>query len=250
MTQVINRRLGELERAIEELLFPVLEEVAIPEELPLFRITSEPRFDAPIPIDHVRRRLGLIELRLAAIFDPDELSEELEKFAKRVQTKNRNELRRVVGIAVGSADPGVAALVDRFREQNVARITSLAGQELVEITELLEEAGATGLRVEQLRKRIQERFGVTKSKAALLARDQTLTLNAQIARQRQQNLGIQEYVWTTSGDGRVRDTHAELDGTIQRWDNPPEISEDGRRGHPGDDYQCRCTAYPRLPELA
>jgi len=255
LTRLIHKRLELVERAVEELIFPALDELAIPEEPPAFRITKEPpegfREDAPtLPVDYIRRRLGTIELRLGAIFDEDALGDDLDVIGKRVSRKNYNALKRVVGISIETADPGVAALVDGWRAGNVDKITSLVGKELTEITKLLESAGAVGLRVEQLRDQIRDRFGVTKSKAALLARDQTLTLNAQIARQRQQNLGIQEYIWSTSGDGRVRETHADLDGTTQRWDNPPEMSEDGRRGHPGDDYQCRCTAFPVLPELA
>jgi uncharacterized protein with gpF-like domain len=26
------------------------------------------------------------------------------------------------------------------------------------------------------------------------------------------------------------------------------VSDDGRTGHPGDDYQCRCTAFPVLED--
>ena len=132
----------------------------------------------------------------------------------------------------------------------MSRIKSLAGRQLVEITQLLERSEAAGARVEVLRDAILKRFDVSKSRASLLARDQTLTLNSQIARTRQTNLGIEQYVWTTSGDERVRDTHAELDGTTQRWDTPPVVSEDGRTAHPGEDFQCRCTAFPVLPELA
>lgn len=238
-------------RAIEELIFPALEDLAVPEpDKPRFAVTSE-RTDAPtLPIEYIRQRLGLLELRLGAIFDDEALGEDLDVIGRRVSAKNMTELKRVVGISIQSADRGVGVLVDGFRATNVDKITSLVGKQLVEITQILEQSTITGLRVEQLRDQIQARFKVTKSKAALLARDQTLTLNAQIARQRQTNLGIEEYIWTTSGDGKVRETHADLDGTKHRWDTPPVISDDDRTGHPGEDHQCRCTAFPVLPELA
>jgi SPP1 gp7 family putative phage head morphogenesis protein len=118
---------------------------------------------------------------------------------------------------------------------------------LSEIEKLLERG--EGLSVEVLRERIEERFGVTESKADLLARDQTLKLNGQLTERLQVSAGIEEYFWTTSGDERVRESHAALDGTRQRWDEPPVVSDDGRSEHPGGDYQCRCTAFPVLPEL-
>lgn len=46
------------------------------------------------------------------------------------------------------------------------------------------------------------------------------------------------YVWHTVGDDRVRSSHEERDGKIFAWDDAPE------GGHPGEDYNCRCTAEP------
>ncbi len=54
----------------------------------------------------------------------------------------------------------------------------------------------------------------------------------------QKAMGIEFYVWITQHDGRVRDSHAERDDKIFRWDNPPE------GGHPSQDYGCRCYARP------
>lgn len=49
------------------------------------------------------------------------------------------------------------------------------------------------------------------------------------------------YVWYTRGDEKVRDTHAERQGMVFSWDNPPE------GGHPGEDYGCRCLALEYKP---
>ncbi len=51
------------------------------------------------------------------------------------------------------------------------------------------------------------------------------------------------YIWRTSGDNKVRASHAANSGKIFAWDNPPET------GHPGEDYNCRCTAEPYTPEV-
>jgi SPP1 gp7 family putative phage head morphogenesis protein len=152
-------------------------------------------------------------------------------------------------IGIPTTDIGTTALIDQFRDRNVSLIKSLAGQQLNQIESLLEAADSEAVRVEVLRGRIQSSFGVTKSKADLLARDQVLKLNGQLTQTRQQNAGITQYIWRTSGDERVRESHSALDGTVQAWASPPVISDDGRTGHPGDDYQCRCTADPILPEL-
>ena len=57
--------------------------------------------------------------------------------------------------------------------------------------------------------------------------------------------GFQYYVWTTRKDDRVRPDHARLEGRICNWNDPPVVDlRSGRRRHPGEDYNCRCTAAP------
>ena len=76
-------------------------------------------------------------------------------------------------------------------------------------------------------------------RARLIARDQTSKLNSQLNQARQENLGIEEYVWRTVGDDRVRTTHKANNGKTFKWSDPPD-----KTGHPGHDIQCRCIAQP------
>jgi SPP1 gp7 family putative phage head morphogenesis protein len=158
--------------------------------------------------------------------------------------------KQIAGVRLPSlslrAAPGVA--IDTYRQANVDRIKSIGTERLGEMTDLLQEAEDGNWDVRELRKKIQEQFSVSKSKADLLARDQTLKLGAAITKERQTQAGISQYVWSTSGDGRVREGHAELDGTTQSWDDPPDTGE-GELNHPGEDYQCRCIAIPIMPSI-
>ncbi len=58
---------------------------------------------------------------------------------------------------------------------------------------------------------------------------------------RQEDLGIELYIWRSQGDAKVRDSHAANDARVFRWDSPPED------GHPGTAHNCRCYAEPVLP---
>jgi SPP1 gp7 family putative phage head morphogenesis protein len=58
---------------------------------------------------------------------------------------------------------------------------------------------------------------------------------------RQQDLGIETYIWRSRDDAKVRDRHAEYDDKVFRWDQPPE------GGHPGQAHNCRCHAEPIRP---
>jgi hypothetical protein len=51
---------------------------------------------------------------------------------------------------------------------------------------------------------------------------------------------ITHYIWRTQGDGKARSAHAANSGKIFAWNKPPET------GHPGEDYNCRCTAEPYI----
>jgi SPP1 gp7 family putative phage head morphogenesis protein len=148
-------------------------------------------------------------------------------------------------------------IVDTFRETNIALIESgiwgeyaqpsLRGKGLLpDVSETIEQAHAQGLRVEELRKTLMDRFGVSKSRADLIARDQVLKLNGQVNQHRQQQVGIMEYTWSTSRDERVRDAHQDLQGKTYRWDTPPDVGR-GRNLNPGQDYQCRCIGIPVAP---
>ncbi len=214
--------------------------VAFSGQLPV----SQSRFDAS---QFVGTTIGGMLLELEEVLDPTTLAGVLAKFAKRIETKNGAEFKRVVGIS--NQDTGLKTALDTFQNRNVSLVKSLAQTQIQNFRSLLEQAEVNAWRVEQLQAQIQASFSVSKSKANLLARDQVLKLNGQLTQTRQQNAGITKYIWTTAGDERVRPVHDELDGTVQRWDRPPVISKDGRTGHPGDDYQCRCTAFPYLEEL-
>lgn len=59
---------------------------------------------------------------------------------------------------------------------------------------------------------------------------------------RQQDLGIERYIWRSQDDAKVRDSHEEYDDRVFRWDEAPA------GGHPGQAHNCRCYAEPLRPD--
>lgn len=130
-------------------------------------------------------------------------------------------------------------------DENVGLISTLPDELLGEMQGIVEEGFLNGRSNRDIVRDIQERFGVSRNKARFYATDQLSKLNADITRQQQTECGVEEYVWSSSRDQRVRDRHAQLDGTKHRWDTPPIVDvKTGRRAHPGEDYRCRCVALP------
>jgi SPP1 gp7 family putative phage head morphogenesis protein len=163
-----------------------------------------------------------------------------KKTARRVDRFAREQLRDTVGIPLGET---LATQIDTFRRRNVELVTSVQQRQLDELEAILADAGT--MRHETLAKTIEERFDVSESRAALIARDQVLKLNSQVQQEQQAQAGVTEYVWLAVKDARTRDDHAALDGTRHSWQLPPVVDEaSGRRAHPGQDISCRCQAIP------
>jgi SPP1 gp7 family putative phage head morphogenesis protein len=164
--------------------------------------------------------------------------------ADKATRHNKAEFKRI-GIKIREAEPDLDPLITTWRKSNVALVTKLLAREAKKLARVLAES--EGSRHEVIAKRIEERLDVTTRKAILIARDQTLTLNAQINQERQRSAGIEEGIWTTVGDERVRESHEAMDGVRYRFDDPPEV--DGEKVLPGEPVNCRCQQYPVIPEL-
>jgi SPP1 gp7 family putative phage head morphogenesis protein len=124
---------------------------------------------------------------------------------------------------------------------NVNLIKSVPAQYFERLNSTVLTGIQQGQRYSEIADSIQDIYGVTDSRAKLIARDQTSKTNAAVAETRQTDLGIEEYTWLTAGDERVRETHADNDGLVFRWDSPP-----AETGHPGHDINCRCVAIPMI----
>lgn len=169
----------------------------------------------------------------------------LGRMFRLVDRQAQTDLEQVPGIPVRDTLPNARKLEEQFVRANTDLI-KLEERARREVETIVHSSQATAL-VSDVRKQIQERLGVVRSRAELIARDQTLKLYGQIQQERQTSAGIVEYTWSTSEDERVREDHALLDGTVQRWDTPPVVDRrTGRREHPGSDFQCRCSAVPIL----
>lgn len=139
--------------------------------------------------------------------------------------------------------PGLGAKIQAFKDSNVLLIQGMVQDQVKDIEEVLSNPENLSLSVDSLAEILMQRARVSESRANLIATDQVLKLNGQITQARQQGAGIEKYIWTTSLDERVRPTHRVLEGKVFSWVAPPAV------GHPGEDYRCRCTAFPLLEEL-
>lgn len=178
------------------------------------------------------------------------LRRKLENMANLNRKLTIKEWKRAVKNTLGIDIREDYYMGDFFKEQmeqwisdNVDLIKTIPSDSLDKMKEIVLDGYTKGSDTKSMIKRVMEEYGKSKRKAKFIARDQTAKLNGNIARAQQQDAGITQYMWSTSGDERVRPSHAALDGKVFDWANPPTNS-DGRTCHPGEDFNCRCCAIP------
>ena len=140
-------------------------------------------------------------------------------------------------------DEDLQQTVDEAIAANVGLIKSIPEQYFDRIEQAVMTGIQGGTLSATLADDLQKAFGVTKSRAKLIATDQLGKINSRLSQIRQQKLGITHYTWSTSHDERVRPEHKLRDGKLFAWDNPPSD------GHPGQPIRCRCVAKPYTEHL-
>lgn len=86
--------------------------------------------------------------------------------------------------------------------QNVSLIKSIAAEHLQEVEGLVMRSVQVGRDIGGLRKDLQERYGITRRRAATIARSQNNLSTATMQRARQLDVGITEARWKHSGGGK------------------------------------------------
>ncbi len=132
--------------------------------------------------------------------------------------------------------------------ENVGLIKSIASEHLSEVEGLVMRSVARGRDLGALTKDLQERYGITKRRAALIARDQNNKATSVMTATRQQSLGITEGIWMHSHAGKVpRPDHVAANGQRFPLNKGIWMASAGKFVMPGEEINCRCTWKPVIP---
>jgi SPP1 gp7 family putative phage head morphogenesis protein len=224
-----------------------------------------PRLEADASPATINRVMDQVSEAFFRQWSTERMTKAIRKYAERISTHQREQLARQLGIDPSQVDKrrpahlrtdalapipkgtGIESAVRQFTAENVALIKSLPQSAFDKVEQRVLGGMANGLRHEEIAQQLQETFEISRGRAALIARDQTSKFNGRLNQLRQENLGIDQYVWHTAGDERVRSEHAERNLQVYRWSDPPGDPEDpAAGGHPGQAINCRCFATPVL----
>lgn len=139
-------------------------------------------------------------------------------------------------------------LLQELLGENVKLIKSLPAQAASRVHQLTTQGLITGQRAEQIAKQVAASGHVTEARARLIARTEVARTASLLTEARARYVGSEGYIWRTSGDADVRDSHKEMEGKYVRWDTKPRLT-DGTVTHAGQIYNCRCWAEPVLPDF-
>lgn len=196
------------------------------------------------------------------------IAENMEKF-------NQKEWDAFKKIAVGAAfsedDGWTQAVVDEWARTQVTLITKASNDMRDAVARRVRKGVAEGQNNDEIKALIMRDLpGISTRRAAIIARDQTAKLNADLSKSRMEQAGIETYIWSTSMDERVRGlpggkyanavpSHYLMEGLICRWDDPTKYRNSSGEWvarpngapllHPGQDIMCRCVALPNWGEL-
>lgn len=162
--------------------------------------------------------------------------------------------RQVMGLGAIQSEPKLDPLLRAWSQTNATLISSIPDQFHTAVAGRVQEMVRQGRSLRDFSEELRKQYNLTVNRANLIARTEVAKLNSAITRERQEALGLDVYVWRSSRDERVRESHKVLDGKYCKYSDTtvyadgPEgpwkkrVSLGGYQGDPGTDFQCRCTA--------
>jgi len=139
-------------------------------------------------------------------------------------------------------------IVQATTGENVSLIKSISSEYFTDIEGMVMRSVAAGRDIGALREQIQDTYGVTNRRAALIARDQNNKATANVNKARALQVGIVHAIWQHSRGGRhPRKSHVEATG--RKFEIAKGCKIDGQYIQPGELINCRCVSRVVLPAL-
>ncbi len=191
----------------------------------------------------------------------DAFKGELTSIEMRTDRKARENFSRQSEMIIGAPyyPPGSTEwILNDWHATFQDLCVSACAQQKTKIAVIVAGAKQAGWNKTQLEKAIEKQLpSQFKHRAELIARTELAKLNTAVTLETYRSAGVQYYKWLTTIDGRERESHALMndricsvtDGDVYFEQNPKQPlrpiehrrTGDMYHGHPGTDFQCRCS---------
>ncbi|MHB8272510.1 phage head morphogenesis protein [Bradyrhizobium sp.] len=199
-----------------------------------------------LPAKDLERELSLLGKRWQAKID--EAAPKLaEWFAKSTSRRSSAALKKILkdgGISVEfKMTPTMRDAYQATLAQNVGLIKSIGSEYHTEVQGMVMRSVATGRDLGGLTKELEARYGITRRRAALIAKSQNDLATSTFTRIRQLDSGITHAIWLHSAGGREpRPLHVKASGTRYDITVGLPIGDKGENVFPGQCINCRCVS--------
>ena len=137
------------------------------------------------------------------------------------------------------------AIFNSIVEQNVNLIKSIASEHLTKVQGVVLRGIETGHDLSRMTEDLEEGFGVSERRAAMIARDQTAKASNNLSRQRLMDYGVKKGKWMHTSSGKTyRDSHVQMDGEIYDLEQGCYDDDYGDYVQPGELRNCHCVCVP------
>lgn len=183
----------------------------------------------------------------------DELAPSMaEWFAKSVKDRCDRELAAMLrrgGMSVKfKMTAAMNDALQAVRAENVGLITSIPAQYMTQVETMVMQSVQAGRDIGTLAQGLEKRLGITKRRAALIARDQNNKATSTMLRARQLDMGIEEGKWLHSAGGKVpRERHVAFSGKRFSLAKGHDFDDGEGAVLPGQPINCRCVWTPVIP---
>jgi len=147
--------------------------------------------------------------------------------------------------------PAMREAYRNLLDENAKLIKSIPYDLAQKVTRYAAEEAGKGKRTGDLMKMLRVQCAeLTANKIKLIARTEISKAHTEVTRVRSEDLDIPAYVWITSNDRRVRESHRKMNNIIVFWNDPPSpevlIGQKSTLGkyHSGECPNCRCEPLP------
>lgn len=155
-----------------------------------------------------------------------------------------------IGVAVHLPPGKTDEMMKSWNMANKSELDRLRRDHLQRFGAIVQRGWADGLSYQAIADQIVNQSGVSRNRAKFIARDQIGNLNGALTRERNEQLGVEEFKWRTMQDERVRGdpsglypkarpSHFKFADETYDWKTGSGVS---RARFPGSDYLCRCYA--------
>lgn len=235
----LQRLEGLLVQARSELVAPLFKGIAV-EELQEGDLALDSFSQADMVRDFVRR------FEDWAAHHEDEIASIADWFATGAAKHANNAFKHNLAAAVGhTVNLPFSAQLERqisaVVASNVGLIRSISAVYAEQVADVVMDSVKSGRDLKSLADSLEERFGVSRSRAELIAIDQNNKATAAIDKQRKLDLGITRSKWIHTGAGKdPRPDHMAANGT--EYDTEQGCLISGKYVQPGEEVRCHCVS--------